>query len=235
MAAPGACATGGLLNVLPTRGPSPAVRAYVRWTLRHGRLLWLVALLLAIPATLRTVHLYVHLRSEIEQLLPRQAPSVRALDEMRARNPGLEFLGVVAQVPTSADMPAAERFVDDLAARIRTYPPEMVQDVRSNNSAEKKFLEKHAPLYTDFADLTEILRRVEARRDYEVSKEQGGLLDEDETPPSLDTTDIEKKYDAKPRATSRTTSRAASSAPRCSSRSAAFTTGSQGPRSSSSA
>jgi predicted RND superfamily exporter protein len=177
--------------------PSRAARAYVDWTLRHGVGLWIVAMALAVPATLRTVHLYVHLRSEIEQLLPRRALSVRALDEMRQRNPGLEFLGVVAQVPELSDLPSAERFLDDLAARIRTYPTEMVQDVRSSNTEEKAFLEKHAPLYTDLADLQEVLRRVEARRDYEVSKEQGGLLDEETTPPSLDTSDIEKKYDAK--------------------------------------
>src|SRR5580698_1625185 len=99
--------------------PSPRVRAFVRWTLRHGAFLWTLALVLGVPATIRTVDLYLHLRSDIEQLLPRQAPSVRALDEMRARSPGLEFLGVVAQVPDRAELPAAERFLDDLAARIR--------------------------------------------------------------------------------------------------------------------
>jgi hypothetical protein len=177
--------------------PSPAVRAFVRWTLRRGTLIWIVALLLGIPAALRTGNLYVHLRSEIEQLLPRGAPSVKALDEMRARSPGLEFLGVVAQVQDLAQMPAAEHFLDDLASRIESYPPDMVRDVRTSNAPEREFLEKHAPLYTELADLQEIHRRIEARRDYEVSKEQGQLLDEDEPPPSVDTSDIEKKYDHK--------------------------------------
>jgi predicted RND superfamily exporter protein len=180
-----------------SRGPSPAVRTYVAWTLRNGLALWIIALVLAVPATARTVQLYIHLRSEIEQLLPRQAPSVRALDEMRARNPGLEFLGVVAQVSDLANLPSAERFLDDLAGRIRTYPAELVQDVRSNNVAEKAFLEKKAPLYADLADLQEILRRIEARRDYEVSREQGALLDDEGPPPSLDASDIERKYDAR--------------------------------------
>src|SRR5882672_8739071 len=179
------------------RAPSAAVRAFVHWTLRHGRLLWIVALLAAIPATFRTINLYLHLRSEVEQLLPRQAPSVRALDELRARSPGLQFLGVVVAVPDAAELPPAERFLDDLAERIRTYPPEMVRDVRSSNKREREFVEKHAPLYTDVADLKEILRRLEARRDYEVSKEEGNLLDEDEPEPSIDVSDIENKYDRK--------------------------------------
>jgi uncharacterized protein len=176
---------------------SPHVRAFVLWTLRHGRWLWLIALVLGVPATVRTVDLYVHLRSEIEQLLPRGAPSVKALDEMRARSPGLEFLGVVAEVSDGADLPSAERFLDDLAARVRTYPPQMVREVRSTNGAEKSFLEKHAALYVNLADLKEIRRRIEARRDYEVSQEQGTLLDDDEPPPSVDTSDIEKKYESK--------------------------------------
>ncbi len=178
----------------PKREPSPWVRAYVSWTLRHGRVLWMLALLAGIPATYRTIDLYVHLRGEVEELLPRQAPSVRALDELRARSPGLEFLGVVAQVPAAADIPASERFLDDLAARIRTYPPTLVRDVRSCTTRERRFIEQRAPLFTDLADLKEVLRRIEARRDFEVAKEGGALLDEDEPAPSLDLADIEAKY-----------------------------------------
>ncbi len=177
--------------------PSPAVRAFVLWTLRHGRLLWALALVLAVPSAIRTANLYLHLRSEIEQLLPRGAPSVRALDEMRVRSPGLKFLGVVAEVPDVTDLPAAERFLDDLAGRIRAYPNDMVRNVRSNRVAERAFVEKRAPLYTDLSDLKEILRRIEARRDYEVAKEEGALLDEDEPPPSIDTADIQKRYEGK--------------------------------------
>jgi len=177
--------------------PSAAVRAFVLWTLRSGRVLWALALVLAVPSAVRTANLYRHLRSEVEQLLPREAPSVRALDEMRARSPGLHFLGVVAEVRDAADLPSAERFLDDLAARIRAYPPGMVRNVRSNRAAERAFVEKRAPLYTDRADLEEIRRRVEARRDYEVAKESGALLDEDEPPPSVDVSDIQKKYDRK--------------------------------------
>jgi predicted RND superfamily exporter protein len=169
----------------------------VQWTLRNGRLLWALALVLAVPSAVRTVSLYRHLRSEVEQLLPRDAPSVRALDELRARIPGLHFLGVVAEVPDAASLPSAERFLDDLAGRIRTYPAGMVRDVRSNRTTERTFIEKRAPLYTDLADLKEIRRRVEARRDYEVAKEEGALLDDDERPPSVDVSDIEKKYEHK--------------------------------------
>ena len=170
-------------------------RAFVEWTLRHGWLLWSFAVLLAIPATFRTVSLYAHLKSDLEELLPRESPSVRALDEMRRRIPGLQYLGVVVDTGTAEQLPAAERFLDDLAARIRAYPPDMVREVRTGNEVEKEFVEKHAPLYVDLADLKEVLRRIEARRDYEVEKEGGSLLDDSQAPPSLDLADIESKYD----------------------------------------
>jgi predicted RND superfamily exporter protein len=179
------------------QGPGERTRAYVAWTLRHGWLLWAIALALALPATWRTVWLYGHLKSELEELLPRESPSVRALDELRARLPGLQYLGVVVDTGRPENLASGERLLDDLAARIRTYPPEMVREVRTGSTVEKAFLEAHAPLYVDTPDLAEILKRIETRRDYEVEKEQGTLLDESQPPPPLDLSDIEKKYDAR--------------------------------------
>jgi predicted RND superfamily exporter protein len=178
-------------------GPGQGTRAFVAWTLRHGWLLWALALTLAVPATVRTVSLYRHLKSDLEELLPRESKSVRALDEMRARLPGLQYLAVVVDTGRPENVPAAERFLNDLAARIREYPRELVREVRTGNQAERKFVETHAPLYVDVADLREVLRRIEARRDYEVEKEGGSLLDDSEPPPSLDVSDIESKYDAR--------------------------------------
>jgi predicted RND superfamily exporter protein len=183
--------------MLRTSAPGPATHAFVAWTLRHGWLLWCLALVVAIPATLRTVSLYRHLRSDLEQLLPRESPSVRALDEMRRRLPGLEYLGVVIDTGSTENLPAGERLLDDLAGRIRAYPPEMVREVRTGSMAERKLVESHAPLYVELDDLREVLRRIERRRDFEVEKESGTLLDDSEPPPSLELEDIEQKYDKK--------------------------------------
>jgi uncharacterized protein len=175
--------------------PGPTTRAFVSWTLRYGWLLWCAAVLLAIPATARTVSLYRHLRSDLEELLPRDSPSVRALDEMRARLPGLQYLGVVVDTGTAENLPAGERLLDELSSRIRSYPPEMVREVRTGSLTERRLVEDHAPLFVETLDLREVLRRIEARRDYEVEKESGSLLDDSDPPPSLDLSDIERKYD----------------------------------------
>lgn len=173
-----------------------STRRFVVFTLRHARLIWLVALLLALPAVWRTALLYTNLRSELEHLLPKSAPSVKAIEEMRARLPGLQHLGVVVDAGQAANLPQAERFLDDLARKIRAYPPELVRAVRLGNQAEREFLEKHAPIYLDHADLVTVRERIEARRDWEVAKAADQLLDEDEAPPPLDFADIEQKYRA---------------------------------------
>lgn len=177
----------------PETQPSNRTRAYVAWAVRYGKWIWLIALLVGVLTTWRTVHLYRGLRSELERLLPEQAASVTALQELRERMPGIQILGVVVEAQTAQNLPAAERFIDDLAARVRTYPPEMVAAVRTGIQEERAFIEKHAPLYAELNDLRDIRERIEARRDYEVTKASGNdLLDED--PPPLDFKDLEAKY-----------------------------------------
>jgi predicted RND superfamily exporter protein len=182
--------------VLADARPATA-RAFVAWTLRHGRALWALALLLAVPAAVRTADLYRRLRSELEELLPQEAPSVLAIDELRRRMAGLQHLGIVVDVGPGGDLAAGDRLLDDLAARIRTYPPELARGVRLGDESERAFVREHAPLYMDLGDLRSIRTRIEARRDYEVSKAEGALLDDDAPPPSLDFSDVEQKYDAR--------------------------------------
>jgi hypothetical protein len=174
--------------------PGPRSRAFVRWLLHRGAWIWAAALALAVPATWRTAQLYTHLRSELEQLLPRNAPSVIAINELRARVAGLQHLGVVVDTGSAENLKAGERLLDDLAIRVRAYPRGMVRAARTGDADERRFLEDHAPLYMDVADLEAVKQRLEARRDWEASKEQGALLDEGPAPP-LDFDDIQKKYD----------------------------------------
>ncbi len=177
--------------------PSERTRAYVRWVLRHGRWLWLAAIVLAVFTFWRTARLYIGLRSELELLLPQSAPSVAALQELRARMPGIQFLGIVVDAGTAENLPAAERFADDLADRIRAYPPDKVAAVRTGISQERAFLEDHAPLYANLDDLVEVRKRIEARRDWEATRAMGADLDDDEPAPTLDFSDLEKRYKEK--------------------------------------
>jgi predicted RND superfamily exporter protein len=179
-------------------GPGPRTHRFVRWTLAWGRRLWLAALVLLVPSTIALVNLYRNLTSEVEELLPRNAPSVSALDELRRRLPGLSALGVVVATADRSELPAAERLVDDLAARVRSYPPSLVRAVKigTEAAAERRFLTAHLPLFVDLPDLVEIRRRIEARRSWDTRHRLGIDFDEDKPPP-LDFSDIEAKYQAR--------------------------------------
>ncbi|MDX2019340.1 MAG: MMPL family transporter [Deltaproteobacteria bacterium] len=175
--------------------PGRQSRAFVRFTLQHGRLIWIVALLLAVPAAYRTARLYLHLNSDLEQLLPRESASVKALEELRRRMPGLQYVGVVVDSAKAENLPAAERFLDDLQKRVQTYPQGLVRSVRNNANEERLFVEKNALLYADLDDLIEIKDRIAARKNWEMSKKLDVLLDPEEPAPPLDFNDLTQKYE----------------------------------------
>ncbi len=172
-------------------------KAFVGWALRYGKLLWAVALLVSVPALARTAWLYGNLQSELEDLLPRDSPSVVALHELRARVGAHQYLGVVVDSGTVANLPAAERFIDDLADRVRQYPPAQVSSVRTGDQSERAFLDGHGALYLDLSDLKSIEERIEARRDYEGGRQAAAFLDEqtDTPPPDVDFSDIQTRYE----------------------------------------
>jgi hypothetical protein len=163
------------LDVSSETPPAPGAftRRFVSWTVRHGKLLWAVALLLAIPASWRTANLYRHLRSEIEELLPRSAPSVVAIDELRHRMAGLQYLGILVDVGSPDKLASGERFLDDLAVRVRAYPQSEVSDVRTGFATERAFVENHAAALLDLEDLKTIRERIEDRLHWEYAKETG--------------------------------------------------------------
>src|SRR4029077_5604993 len=167
---------------------------FVAWTLRHGRILWIIALALAVPATVRTVWLYGHLQSDLEELLPRESPSVVAIQEFRKRAGAHQYLGVVVDAGRREKNRSAERFLDDLGARVRAYPAELVASVRTGNEEERAFIDRYGPLYMDADDLRVVRDRIAARRDYEVAHETGAALDDDPAP-AIDFGDIRSKYD----------------------------------------
>ncbi len=169
----------------------------VEFCLRHGRTLWLLALALAVPAAIRTGTMYAHLRADVEALLPKEAPSVVAANDLRHRMTGLKYLGVLVDTGDAAGLAKGEEALDALAAKIEAYGPDLVTRVRKGNDEEKAFLEKNAPLYLTKGELVSIQSRIDARRDWEVSQSTGSALEDDTEKPPLDFSDIETKYKSK--------------------------------------
>jgi predicted RND superfamily exporter protein len=123
---------------------------------------------------------------------------VVAIGELRRRMAGLQYLGVVIDTggPGHPEkLAAAERLVDDLAARIRLYPRDLVSAVRTGWQAERAFVEDHAAGLIALPDLQTIRARIEDRIHWEYATVTGTLLDDTEPAPSLDFADIQKKYE----------------------------------------
>jgi predicted RND superfamily exporter protein len=174
-------------------------RRYTEWLLRHARVVLLVAGVLALVTGVRAAMTYANLKSDLEELLPTKAPSVAALAEARKRLPGLRHLGVVVDTGGRANTPAALRFLDDLAGRIRAYPPDVVADVRTGVARERHFFETFGLQLLEPADVHALREAVAARHRWEIAHRSGlSLLDEDEDPPpALPIAELEQKYVAR--------------------------------------
>lgn len=169
----------------------------VSWLLRHRYALLALALAFAAVAGWRTVKTYAALKSDLEELLPETAPSVAALAELRQRMPGLRHLGIVVDTRGAQNVPAANRFVAELARRIEAYPADLAGAVRADVSRERRFAETYVLQLMDAEDVRELRRAVEKRRDWEVTRGMGmDLLDEhEEPPPRIPIDELRGKYE----------------------------------------
>jgi predicted RND superfamily exporter protein len=179
-------------NTLGTRLTLALMR---RWRI----VLTCAALLLAVMGY-RTALTYGSLKSDLEELLPASAPSVGAFAELRRRLPGIRSLGVVIELDNAERVADAQRFLEQLAERVRGYPPELVRSVRSDTLPERRFAERYALQLMEPGDVRRLREAVEARRDFEVSRAMGTDLDEDEPgqkPPALPLDELKRKYEAR--------------------------------------
>lgn len=172
---------------------------FVAFLVRHGRFVLLALLLLALPAGYRTVVTYANLRSDLEELLPASAPSVRALEQARQRLPGLRHLGVVVDTGDPKNVPEALRFISDLERRVSAYPQHLAAAVRSGVAEERRFLETYALQFVEPEDIRSLTDAALARHRWEVGRATGlSLLDDTEDPaPEVPLRELEEKYAAR--------------------------------------
>jgi uncharacterized protein len=169
------------------------------WLVRHRARVLTVAAIFGVFALWRTVLTYAALKSDLEELLPAKAPSVLALDVLKKRLPSVRYMGVVVDTGDKQNVPAANRFLDDLAARIRKYPKDLVGTVRTGVEQERKFGETYALQLMEPRDVRRLRKSVEDLRDWEVRHAEGTeLLSAEEDPkPKLPIEELKKKYEAK--------------------------------------
>jgi predicted RND superfamily exporter protein len=172
----------------------PVCRRLVPWLIRHR--LWVlgVSLVATLAGGFFSARLYGDLRSDMEELLPADAPSVAAAKSLR---PKLHTVTQLSLVLEGGDPDAMDRFADDLAGRLKALPPGLVDTVEYRTDAAEAYLHRFGALYLSVEELQQIQSRIDARIAWEKQNANPllNLTGDDPGPkPPLDFQDIEKKY-----------------------------------------
>src|ERR1043165_3908886 len=128
-----------------------AVR-YVRWLSRHlTAVLATSAVLLGVSVYLAAFHL--PLRSDFSNLLPADAPSVKAAEKLGDRVPARDTMLVLVVAPSPALREAAAKQTID---NIKQIDPDLVHDIETGNDATRDFVLSHRQLYIPTSDLQQV-------------------------------------------------------------------------------
>ena len=152
---------------------------YARLSLRRPSLLVLLGAVLFASSVPAAVRLYGDLRTDLRELLPQGAPAAVGLEQLEKRVGGLSHLAVVVR---TEDLAAGERFVDALAARLKTLPPSLVAGVQYRIDEERAYFDEHGALYADVKDLTAVRDNLRARVAQAKQKANPLLIELDDAP-----------------------------------------------------
>lgn len=165
-----------------------------RIVVRHAGLIALVGTLIALVGAYFSVRLYMNLRTDIEELLPTTARSVKDLEQVTQR---LESIDNMVVLIFSKNTGASKRFVDDLAGKLKQVPRTVISSVEYRIDRELKFFSERRALYIDLPDLYRVRNYIQNRIDYE--KELYNPLnifrEENGSEPQLNYEAMRKKYD----------------------------------------
>jgi predicted RND superfamily exporter protein len=127
---------------------------YAKLALLHPWALTLLALVLLLGSLPFAVKLYTDLRTDLRELLPRNAPAAVALTTLEKRVGGTGYLSVVI---STDDPKAGERFDDALSAALENkLVPSLAREVRSRTDEDRAYLDAHGALYASLPDLTDL-------------------------------------------------------------------------------
>lgn len=127
------------------------------------------------------------LNTDVTQLLPNTFDSVKDVKRVSEEFGGVGYVSVVAE---GDDRDKLVRFAEDVAPKLSELPTVRYVDFKR----PVHFFEDRGLYFLDQADLETVRDRLEKRRDWEVTRATGALLDDESPPPPLDFSDLESKY-----------------------------------------
>ena len=158
--------------------------------------------LACLPAIALTVLFFSDVRAGLEELLPRSAPSVRALETLHEHLGGKANLVVIAQ----SDKPEDNRgFITALTeALVKRNPPE-ARSIQGSVSAERKWIRDHAPMLLSDAEFERAMGEVDDAIESATARANPAFVSLDDKPEDPATTwrRIEAKFEEEGRARDR--------------------------------
>lgn len=174
---------------LPVRHSFVAI--YTQWVKRNAFRIFFISLLTGIIGAFYSGLLYKNLKTDIEELLPASAQSVKDLKQVLNRVGGFNHISVVIE---SSDVQAGERFQKEVADALRQLPSSLVSRVQYSLDEEMGFFTENRFLYIDLQDWNQIERYIRERIRFEWRKK---LMSEGALPPQFSFADLEEKYRAR--------------------------------------
>ena len=171
-----------------------------QWILKHYASVLVISAFIAAIGAFYSVKLYKDLRTDLEELLPANATSVRDLKAVSSRIGGLNHLSVIIELGEGGDPKMALKLQKDIAAKLRQLPPHMVARVEDNVIREREFFKAQRSLYIDLEDWQGIHKYVTQNLSHERARAKSpfslGLLDESEkkSKADYDFKALEEKY-----------------------------------------
>ncbi len=144
----------------------------------HAGKIAIVSLLLSIAGAYYTAQLGI--KSDFSYLLPANTQSVKDLEAISKRMGGMGTLIVYVE---GGDLKSMQKFADDIAAKVRTYPANEVRFVDYKIDKQKEFFDSNKFLYPSKEDLIKMRDSINKRIKKEKLKAAGldlGLDDEEE-------------------------------------------------------
>jgi uncharacterized protein len=165
--------------------------------LQHRRpwLLVMIAALSLLPAAWFARHL--DFKPDLSELLPDSKESVVEMRRVSKRLAGSATLSIIVRTKQPGKQRELEACVDALVPELYGLGKEWVGAIDYGVKDARRFFDENALFYASLADLQKAHDRIVERYDWEVSKQQGSLLDDEEAPPPITAESIEKELDAR--------------------------------------
>lgn len=154
-------------------------------------LLVALALLTLVPSAFAASQL--GFKPDFSELLPDNKESVIEMRRVSQRLAGNSTLSIVLRTSQPGKQKELQACTDQLVKKLYELGPEWVGAVDFGVKDARRFFEENALLYANLADLKKAHALITERYDWEVSKQQGSLLDEEDEPEPITAEQIEKQ------------------------------------------